>query len=98
MVSGVTQGADEGKTKSLIYRLGDEKGTPIEVRLWYDPDSLKPVKRMFRFKFEAEEEREGFKLKFKFAPTEGTYTEIYEEVVFDADISDEKFKLPEEKK
>jgi outer membrane lipoprotein-sorting protein len=82
-VSEVKQGPDEGKAKTLTYHLRLEKQeTPIELKLWYDAESLKPLKRMYRFKAGQ-----------PFTESEGTFTETYEELILNADIPDEKFKL-----
>ena len=94
-VSEVKQGADDGKTKTLTYRLQFGEETPTEVRLWYDADSFKPMKRTYRFKVESD--KGSLKLNLFCASGEGTFTEAYEELVLNADIPDEKFKLPAEK-
>jgi hypothetical protein len=55
----------------------------FEVELWYDTKTLYPTKRIFKT------HAIGF---------EGVTVETYAKCVLDADIPDEKFKIPEEKK
>jgi outer membrane lipoprotein-sorting protein len=56
--------------------------TGADVRLWYDPKTLKLLKRTVDF---------GKK------DSQGTIRESYEEFTLNADIPEEKFKLPAEK-
>jgi hypothetical protein len=88
--SGFEHAQGDGKTQSLTYKLtGMVKAHPhqfrdVKVQMWYDPAKLVPVRRIIACEF-----------------TEGgncTNTETYEEFTLNADIPDEKFKLPDEKK
>jgi outer membrane lipoprotein-sorting protein len=86
-VTEIKTGEDEGNLKTLSYKtvitpLVAPPAT-LDVRLWYEPKSLRLAKRTMRYRSETD-------------PL--TFNETYEEFAIDADIPDEKFKLPEEKK
>ena len=77
---------DEDKGGStLSYKLSSslEAGVAIEVKVWYDPKDLKLLKRT---------------LEIKGVNTVGSFTETYDEFVLNADIPDEKFVSPKEKR
>ena len=81
-VSGFRFGEKNGMTNTLLYTLRAGKDSrPTEVTLWYDPKSLKLLKRKT-----ADRLKDGRAI---------TYIESYAEFTLDADIPDEKFKLPE---
>jgi outer membrane lipoprotein-sorting protein len=74
---------DEKEAKVLSYKVTPKRGDAMQITLFYDPQKLVPLKRTIR----------------TLKPDEVmTLTETYEEFVLNADIPDEKFKLPEEKK
>jgi outer membrane lipoprotein-sorting protein len=80
-------GEDDGNMKTLHYKtiitpLVAPPAT-LDVRLWYEPKSLRIVKRTVSYRSET---------------VSRLFNEIYEEFTLNADIPDEKFKLPEEKK
>ena len=105
-VSDFGTDADEKNAKTLTYKLKltDKPSGSLQYlgKLWYDPKTYRLLKRTVIIKGE-----EGT-LKFKVKDGEGipnfegeeltlSYTETYEEFTLNADISDEKFKLPAEK-
>ena len=55
-----------------------------KVKLWYEPKTLRLLKREVR-------------LKEKDSENEDVFSETYEEFALNTDISDEKFNLPEGK-
>jgi outer membrane lipoprotein-sorting protein len=57
-------------------------GLDAKVKVWYDPKDFRLLKRTITSSRQEQ----------------GAYVETYSEFVIDADIPDEKFKLPEEKK
>jgi len=84
-------GPPEGGHSCILYRIRDDEvrpreeiGTVLEVKLWYDPKTLTPVKRVWEGKAPQE--------------VEWIWTETYDEVVLDAPLPDETFRLPEVKK
>jgi outer membrane lipoprotein-sorting protein len=79
-------GDNDGPYKTLTYKFKPEDAqcSVRETKLWYDPLSYKLIKRRQIWKGE-----KGI---------EGVLDETYEEFTLNADIPDEKFKLPEEKK
>jgi len=79
-------GDNDGPYKTLTYRFRpeDSQCSVRETKLWYDPITYKLIKRRQVWKGE-----KGI---------EGVLNETYEEFILNADIPDEKFKLPEEKK
>jgi outer membrane lipoprotein-sorting protein len=81
-VSDVQDGADDKGAKTLEYKIRVRPGQTASIRVWYDPKTFLPQKRSIR-----REDQDA-----------GTITETFEEFVLNADIPDEKFKLPEEKK
>jgi outer membrane lipoprotein-sorting protein len=87
-LKGFIGGADDNDEKTLTYFL-KEKGhsEPLTIRLWYDPKSLAIRKRTVTGKLGSAGNL-----------PETTLTEIYDDFTLNADIPDEKFKLPEEKK
>ena len=70
-----------GKTRALSYRLSaEDESRSMDVIVWYDPESLQLLKR---------------KTSFFVKPQDPlAITETYSEFIFDADIPEEKFKLP----
>jgi outer membrane lipoprotein-sorting protein len=86
-VTEIRTGEDDGTLKTLTYKtvvtpLVAPPAT-VDVRLWYEPKSLRLVRRTLSYKSET---------------VSRIFNETYEEFTLDADIPDEKFKLPEEKK
>jgi len=87
IVSDLKHADDDGASKTLTYTLsfaGRLKGVSVEIKLWYDPASLKLLRR-------------GAVISDK-GVLQGTVNEKYTEFLTNTDIPDEKFKLPEEKK
>ena len=86
-VTEIKSGEDDGTMKTLRYTtvMTPLAGRPatLDVRLWYEPKSLSLVKRTMRYRSETDAL---------------IYSETYEEFTLTADIPDEKFKLPVEKK
>jgi outer membrane lipoprotein-sorting protein len=86
-ITEIEMGEDDGAMKTLNYKtvikLPPSRTASVEVRLWYEPESLKLVKRTMSHKGKS---------------GSGTITETYNEFTINADIPDEKFKVPEEKK
>jgi hypothetical protein len=86
-LSNFQQGDGDATGKTLTYTLsfsGPLKDMSAEVTLWYEGGSLKLLKRVSVIKEKGVDK--------------GTVTETYKIFVLNADIPDEKFKLPEEKK
>jgi hypothetical protein len=79
-VSEIKAGPDDKAAKTLTYKLKVEREI-VDVRLWYEPQTLKILKRT---------------LSGKSGESELSLTETYEGLVLDAEIPDEKFKLPKE--
>jgi outer membrane lipoprotein-sorting protein len=77
-------GEDDKAAKTLGYSLVSID-PDHEIRLWYDPASYRLLRRTYA--------TNPFALDPEFR-----LTETYEEFSLNADIPDEKFKLPEEKK
>ncbi|HZE97822.1 MAG TPA: hypothetical protein VE981_12410 [Planctomycetota bacterium] len=80
----------DGESAVLTYRMSDrETVNTLDVRLWYDPKTGRPLRRSFRGVLfpmrELDEERSR----------PWTWTEQYEEFDLNALISDEQFRLPE---
>jgi outer membrane lipoprotein-sorting protein len=88
-MSDLKQGEDDGVLKTPTWTVTVSKtlmpaaSKPMPIKLWYDPKSLKPVKRTATI------------MK---GDVEVKWSETYENITLNADIPDEKFKLPEEKK
>jgi outer membrane lipoprotein-sorting protein len=78
----VNGGEDDGEAKTLTYKIRVRPEHTAAIKLWYDPKRLLPLKRTIR-----DDNRDS-----------GSVTETFEEVSLNADIPNEKFKLPEEKK
>jgi len=80
-VGGFENGDDEKGMKTLTYtlRMSGDNG---QVKIWYDPKSLKLLKRT---------------LSFKGGGPGSEFTETYEDFTVNTDISEDKFKLPAEK-
>jgi outer membrane lipoprotein-sorting protein len=81
-VSDLREATDDKGAKTLTYKIKVRPGRTSSIKVWYDPKSFLLQKRTIR-----DEDRDS-----------GTITETFEEIVLNADIPDEKFKLPEEKK
>ncbi len=76
----------EGKDASLSYSIAETHlNHSGRIRLWYDPRTLALIKRELRMRFGGSDHDDLF-------------AEIYDEFTLNANIPDEKFKLPEEKK
>lgn len=73
-------GEDDGRAKTLLYTISFGPAT-LDCRLWYEPKTLRLLKRTMKI-------RKGERV-------EGSLTESYVEYIVNADIPDEKFKLPE---
>jgi len=87
-VKGIATGDDDGEIKTLTYFMKEKGHTKAyAVRVWYDPKTFALRKRTVTGSM-------GFGGK----GPETTVTETYEEFTLNADIPDEKFKLPQEKK
>jgi outer membrane lipoprotein-sorting protein len=85
-VTEIKTGEDDGDMKTLSYKtvitpLAAQPAT-FDVRLWYEPKSLRLVKRTMSYRSETESR---------------IFNETYEEFTLNADIPDEKFKLPTDK-
>jgi hypothetical protein len=80
-----SQIAEDNGSKTLRYKLTSslEAGVAMDVNVWYHPKSFTLLKRT---------------VEIKGTLTEGSFTETYDEFIYNTDISDEKFKLSEEKK
>jgi hypothetical protein len=84
VLSDFRAGEPEGSVSTILYKLSDQEHVAtLQVKVWYDPKIVKLVKRTL----------DGEMLGKKWSSTES-----YEDFSIDADITDEKFKLPEEKK
>lgn len=81
-VSDVQEAPDDNKVKTLTYKIKVRPGHTASIKVWYDPKTFVLQKRTIR-----DEDRDS-----------GTVTETFDEFTLNADIPDEKFKLPEEKK
>jgi|SRR5579862_536817 len=81
-VTKLAHGAEDGTVRTLTCRMIVAKKDFADIRLWYDPKTWKPIKRTTTL----------------LPPGHSTLIETYDEFTIDADIPDEKFKLPEEKK
>lgn len=85
-LTAFTPGDEEKGAKILTYKISCYRVEQVEVKLWYDALSHKPLKRQIRNEF---------------WPVGGgngkTRTESIEQFTLDADIPDEKFALPAEK-
>jgi outer membrane lipoprotein-sorting protein len=79
-VSDIKAGEDDKDEKTLMYILKVGKEVPIlcEVKIWYNAKTYKLLKRSLKQKDDA---------------GEFTYTEVYENFIFDGDIPDEMFKI-----
>jgi outer membrane lipoprotein-sorting protein len=75
-------GGKDGAAKTLTYKVQTGADT-IQFKLWYDPDTLRPLKRTF----ESSSTKGG---------PSSTGTESYEELTLNADIPDEAFKLKDQ--
>jgi outer membrane lipoprotein-sorting protein len=84
-VSDVKKGDDDGTAKTLTFTVTLGGNDTAEVRLWYDPITFRIQKRTVL-------------AKSKGKPDQGSISETYEDFTLNAEIPDEKFKLPEEKK
>ncbi len=85
-VSEFRMGQSTGSTAQLSYTLtvaSPEDSQKFSVKLWYDPKSLMLQRREAKTLAEKDP---------------ATFVETYEDLKLDADILDEKFKLPKEKK
>jgi hypothetical protein len=85
-ISNLASGPDDGAVRTLAH--GRQFGTstdPFQVttKLWYDPKTFGITKRT---------------IDAVHGGTRRFVTETFEEFTLNADIPDEKFKLPEEKK
>lgn len=80
-LSEVAHGENDGNARTLTYRVtyADANQT-FDVRLWYEPKSLKLLKRTLAVKSRA---------------SQTDVVETYDDYVLGADIPDEKFKLGE---
>ena len=83
-VSYLYPGSKEGMKESLTFKLKVKPGPRdfTENTLWYNPDSLTPIKRVWTFRCDEED-------------VHVEMTETYQEFTLNADIPDEKFKMPE---
>src|SRR5258706_438216 len=80
-VSRFKLGENDDKAKTLSYRLEvGQKARPVDVSIWFDPESFKLLKR--KIVYEVEGGRQV------------TTTETYDEITFDAEIPEENFTLP----
>ena len=84
---GITA-STENEMLLISYKIQLEHGKVSDIKLWCDPKTLLPKKRIYSFFSEVSDE------KSRVTKTEGTATETYEQFVLDAEIPDEKFKLP----
>jgi hypothetical protein len=84
-VSDLKMGDDDGPAKTLTFTVKLDRTDDAQVRFWYDPKSF------------ALQKRSVLATKNGAVPR-GTFSEAYDEFILNADIPDEKFKLPEEKK
>ena len=92
-VSDIQAGKPDGDAPTISYTV-QVKGVNYDsrdyVRLWYEPATLKPIKRSFKtvasLRANGGVRKEG-----------GEYTEIYEEYTLDAEIPDDRFRIPIEK-
>jgi hypothetical protein len=78
----------EGATKALSFKVLEKKESAIvelKVTVWYESDSYRLIRRTMD-------------VKFKETSFESSATVTYTDFTLNADIPDEKFKLPEEKK
>ena len=78
----------EGETKALSFKVVQQKGgsnDEVKVTLWYESDSYTLL-------------RKTVDIKFKGTSKSSSATTTYIEFTLNADIPDEKFKLPEDKK
>jgi outer membrane lipoprotein-sorting protein len=81
-VSRFKLGENDDKAKTLFYRLEvGQKARPVDVRIWFDPESFKLLKRKIVYEVDG--------------GNQVTIMETYDEFTFDAEIPDEMFKLPE---
>ena len=79
-------GEDDKGARILTYGIMSYQQDQSEVKLWYDPQSHQPLKRLIRHEFWPVGGANG-----------KTQTESIEQFTLDAEIPDEKFALPEEK-
>jgi hypothetical protein len=77
------KGEDDKDEQTILYMIRDEdEAVTYETRLWFDPKTNLPRKQALSFKLDHDQVR---------------ITETYEQLTLDADIPDEKFKLPSDK-
>ncbi len=79
-VSDVKPGADEKEGRSIRYRVKyEDDGQVFDIRLWYDPQTFRPLKRV---------------VEVAGSTGASVVAETYEGVAFDAEIPDERFRIP----
>lgn len=72
-------GPDDGESRTITYKISpDGPDTVAEIKLWYEPESLRLVKRTITLK----------------QKTESVFTEIYKGWALDGDLENEEFNLP----
>ncbi len=84
-LSNFKAGEDDEGRKTLTYRLTVKvykKQQDYDVKLWYDPKTYRPVKRELNYRDESRRL---------------TIVDSFSEFVLNADIADEKFKVPADK-
>jgi outer membrane lipoprotein-sorting protein len=72
-------GPDDGESRTITYKVApDGQDTAAEIKLWFDPETFRLVKRTISLK----------------KPTESVFTENYKDWSLDADLENEEFTLP----
>ena len=72
-------GPDDGDSRTITYKISpDGPDTVAEIKLWYEPESFRLVKRTITLK----------------QPAESVFTESYKEWAIDGDLENDEFTVP----
>jgi outer membrane lipoprotein-sorting protein len=72
-------GPDDGESRTITYKISpDGPDTVADIKLWYDPDTMRLVKRTITLR----------------KPSESVFTERYRDWALDGDLENEEFTLP----
>lgn len=72
-------GPDDGESRTMTYRVSpDGPDTTAEIKLWYDPETFRLVKRTITLK----------------KPSESVFTESYKDWSLDGGLENDEFTLP----